>query len=334
MDDFVISNLHESRNEWCGRLVTLLTPLVTEGIQSIFNEAWKMCEESNETSKYLMTFQNLLARIPKWNSVILEEECKRIIEKSGCNYLEDLISCVHIIQLKVLTCIRVGNKQKKIDISIPKLDNFIHRVYIHVARKVYSNVYLFERGISDLTIQKNKRELEIMTQESILVSIRESIPTESIIRAYLDESMEDEEEVIIEPVPETEEEKKEEEKAKEEEEEKKEPEPIEPEELPPSLSIENMDEEKPVTRLSFNDIDEASDGTSIDAPKTIDRLEEISEQRNAERKAEEDEDDDDGPEGSVKIHMDEDVKLDDIFDLDKPSGGSGDLLVLDDVEDL
>lgn len=334
MDDFVISNLHESRNEWCGRLVTLLTPLVTEGIQSIFNEAWKMCEESNETSKYLMTFQNLLARIPKWNSVILEEECKRIIEKSGCNYLEDLISCVHIIQLKVLTCIRVGNKQKKIDISIPKLDHFIHRVYIHVARKVYSNVYLFERGISDLTIQKHKRELEIMTQECILVSIRESIPTESIIRAYLDESMEDEEEVIIEPVPETEEEKKEAEKETKEEDEKKEPEPIEPEELPASLSVENMDEEKPVTRLSFNDIDEASDGTSIDAPKTIERLEEISEQRNAERKAEEEDDEDDGPEGNVKIHMDEDVKLDDIFDLDKPSGGSGDVLVLDDVEDL
>ena len=159
MDDFVISNLHESRNEWCGRLVTLLTPVVMEGIRSIYNEAWKMCEESNEKSKYLMTFQNLLARIPKWNSVILEEECKRIVEKSGCNYLEDLISCVHIIQLKVLTCIRVGKKQKKIDISIPKLDHFIHRVYIHVARKVYSNIYLFERGISDLSMQKYKREL-------------------------------------------------------------------------------------------------------------------------------------------------------------------------------
>lgn len=225
MDDFVISNLHESRNEWCGRLVTLLTPLVTEGIRSIYNEAWKMCEESNEKEKYLMTFQNLLARIPKWNSVILEEECKRIIEKSGCNYLEDLISCVHIVQLKVLTCIRVGNKQKKIDIAIPKLDHFIHRVYIHVARKVYSNVYLFERGLSDLTVQKYKRELEVITQECILTAIRESIPTEAIIRAYLDESMEDEEEVIIEPVPE-EETKEEEKKEEEKDEEKKEPEPL------------------------------------------------------------------------------------------------------------
>ena len=320
MDDFVISNLHESRNEWCGRLVTLLTPLVTEGIRSIYNEAWKMCEESNEKAKYLMTFQNLLARIPKWNSVILEEECKRIIEKSGCNYLEDLISCVHIVQLKVLTCIRVGNKQKKIDIAIPKLDHFIHRVYIHVARKVYSNVYLFERGLSDLTVQKYKRELEVITQECILTAIRESIPTEAIIRAYLDESMEDEEEVIIEPVPE-EETKEEEKKEEEKDEEKKEPEPLPEEELPATLSVENIDEEKAVTRLTFNDTDKASDGTEIVAPKNIERLEEISDERYAARKAEEDEydDDDDEPNGSVKIHMDEDIKLNDVFDLDKPA---------------
>ena len=155
MDDFVIANLHEARNEWCSRLVSLFTPLVLEGLRSIFEEAWKMCVDTDEMNKYLMTFQNLLSRIPKWNTVIVEEERKRIIERSGCNYLEDLITCVHIIQLKVLTCIRVGNKQKKIDISIPKLDPFIHKVYIHTARKIYSNVYLFEKNISPLQTQKN-----------------------------------------------------------------------------------------------------------------------------------------------------------------------------------
>ena len=34
--------------------------------------------------------------------------------------LEDLVTCVHIIQLKILTAMRVGQKQKKIDINIPK----------------------------------------------------------------------------------------------------------------------------------------------------------------------------------------------------------------------
>ena len=338
MDDFVISNLHESRNEWCSRLVSILTPMVMEGIKSIYQEAWSMCENSNERSKYLMTFQNLLSRIPKWNSSLIEDERKRIIDKSGCTYLEDLITCVHVIQLKVLTCIRVGNKQKKIDISIPKLDHFLHRVYILTARKVYSNVYLFERGISDLAMQKNNREFEIITQEAILTSIRESIPTEAIIRAYMDESMEDEEEVIIEPVPEEEEEKTESKENNKDDE--KEPEKIElqpEEELPPTLTVEDIDDSKPTTRLTFNDTDQLSDGTQVDAPKTIERLEEIGSQRAEERRISEEEDyDDDEDSGRLKIHMDEDVVLDDIFDLDKPMGSKAieDEPIVLDVEQL
>ena len=41
MDDFVLANLYESRNEWCSRLVSIFTPLINEGIKSIFNEAYK-----------------------------------------------------------------------------------------------------------------------------------------------------------------------------------------------------------------------------------------------------------------------------------------------------
>ena len=344
MDDFIVSNLHESKNEWCGRLVSVLTPLVIEGFHSIFNESWKLCLDSNETNKYLMTFQNLLSRIPQWNSVIVEEERKRIIERSGCNYLEDLITCVHIIQLKVLTCIRVGNKQKKIDISIPKLDHFLHRVYIHSARKLYRNVYLFEKKISDLQVQKNGRELEIMIQESILTTIRESIPTEAIIRAYLDESMEEEEQVIIEAL----EEKVDESKEKDEEEKEKEKgeaksgEKVEDEkkkeveELPATVpSIQNLDDTPVVTRLTFNDVDALSDGTLKTAPKDVDTLEKISTERNAQRKLEEGEDDDEEPQEKIKIHMDEPVSLslDDVFDLDKDLANT-ELSINDIVEDL
>ena len=114
MDDFNVSALHESKNEWGSRLVTILTPLIIDGYKSILNESITLCKTNNENDKYLMTFQNLISRIPKWNSQIIETERKRICEKSGCNYLEDLVTCVHIIQLKILTAMRVGQKQKKI----------------------------------------------------------------------------------------------------------------------------------------------------------------------------------------------------------------------------
>jgi hypothetical protein len=114
MDDFNVSSLHESKNEWGSRLLTILTPHIIDGLKSIFEEAVKLCRDNGEMDKYLMTFQNFITRIPKWNTNIILMEKNRIVEKSGCGYLEDLITCVHIIQLKLLSAIRVGQKQKKI----------------------------------------------------------------------------------------------------------------------------------------------------------------------------------------------------------------------------
>lgn len=331
MDDFVISNLHESRNEWCSRLVSILTPLISEGIRSIFNESWKLCSANDELNKYLMTFQNLLSRIPKWNNNIIEEEKNRIIERSNCNYLEDLISCVHIIQLKVLTCIRVGNKQKKIDISTPKLNDFIHKVYINTARKLYSNIYLFEKNISALSVQKNNRELELIIQDSILVSIRDSIPTESIIRAYMDESVEEEEEVIIEDIINDEEPTNEENLTKETEKDDVNNEEIIPEIVP---SISDINDDKVVTSLSFNDIDsiidENNEVNNINAPKTIERLEEISTANALQRLNDDDYEEDD----KIKIHTD-DVNLTD-FDIlnNNQEPYTDDDIILNDIEVL
>jgi hypothetical protein len=230
--------------------------------------------------KYLMTFQNLISRIPKWNAQIIETERKRICDKSGCSYLEDLVSCVHIIQLKILTAMRVGQKQKKIDINIPKLDEFIHKTYINVARKVYKNVYLFEVNIQPLQVQKNYRELEIIVQECILNTLRESIPVEAILKAYMDETVEEDvreeinEQIIEEPIKQ-------------------------------QVAVSNANngstngggEIQPSnSRLSFNNIDyvKTEDGTvsNINAPKTIERLEEISDLRYQQRKMEDEDDDD------------------------------------------
>ncbi len=344
MDDFVISNLNESRNEWCSRLVSIFTPLVVEGLKSIFNESWKICADNDEINKYLMTFQNLLSRVPKWNNSIIDEEKDRIIERSGCDYLEDLITCVHIIQLKILTCIRVGNKQKKIDISVPNLNDFIHKVYIHTARKVYSNVYLFERNITPLQTQMNNRELEKIIQECIMLAIREGIPTESIIKAYMDEGIEHEEQVFIEDI-ETErdedtkdddkedEANKESEKANEEVIEEKEEEEKIPEIVP---AIKDIDTEEVTTKLTFNDMDSVLENddkvSEIDAPKTIERLEDISVTRNLQRKLEEETSEDDDEKITIST---EPVKLNDYDTLDEQVAKiSSDDIVLNDFDEL
>ncbi len=211
MDDFSLSNLYESRNEWSARLISILTPLVMSGFNSIFEESWKLCKDNDEKEKYLMTFQNLLSRVPKWNEAILEKEYNRIIEQSNCSYLSDLLSCVHVIQLKILTCVRAGKEQKKIDIDIPKFTTFLHHVYINSARKIYTNIYLYEQNVTPLQRQKYNREIEIIVQESIINTVRQNMPIEELLKAYIDEHIEEDvEEEISEKKYEIEESKPEE----------------------------------------------------------------------------------------------------------------------------
>ena len=320
MDDFNVSSLHESKNEWGARLLTIMTPLIIEGFKSIFDESYKLCKENGETDKYLMTFQNFIARIPKWNPSIIENERKRIIERSNCSYLEELVTCIHIIQLKLLTAMRVGQKQKKIDINIPKLDDFIHKTYVNVARKVYKNVYLFELNSSALQVQKHNRELEIIVQECILNAVRESIPVESILRAYMDETVEEDvveeikEEILEKPV-------KVESKANFEGNEER------------KVMREEREKEENVS-LKFNDVDKVMGKNGkeeeINAPKTIERLEEISVLRNMQRKMEEEEENE-----KLKI-SNEDVSLGslDIHVIDPPEVKLDADLLLEDIEVL
>lgn len=340
MDDFNVSSLHESKNEWGSRLLTIITPHIIEGLRSIFDEAFKLCKENDEVDKYLMTFQNFITRIPKWNPNIIETERKRIIEKSNCGYLEDLITCVHIIQLKILTAMRAGQKQKKIDVTIPKLDDFIHKVYINVARKVYKNVYLFEINIPPLQIQKHNRELEIIVQECILTAVRESIPIETILRAYMDETVEED---VIEEIKEQEIEDPEKKKIAEQKALAAAAPPQIISEVPsasvvvpeiPDLVADNS------TKLSFNDIDLARDINNVEekisAPKDEERLEQISDIRHAQRKAEEaNDDDDDEPLPRLQI-FDQNVSLDnlDVHIIGDPEIELIPDLLIDDIEVL
>ena len=190
MDDSTSNILQESKNEWSILLMNYVTPHIMDGFRSIFNESVQLCDTNEEPEKYLMTFQNLLTRIPKWNQQTIDLEKERIVKMCNCAYLEDLVVCVHIIQMKILSCVRVGSETKKLNIDIPDFGLFVHQVYTNVARKLYSSIYLFELEVSGLEKQKRTREFELLVQVCIMNTIRDRIPIEALLRQYIDESTE------------------------------------------------------------------------------------------------------------------------------------------------
>jgi hypothetical protein len=196
---------------------------------------------------------------------------------------------------------RAGSKQKKIDIAIPKLSDFIHKVYINSARKVYSNVFLFEKSKQHLQVQKHNRQLELIVKECILNTVRESIPIEHLLKVYMeDEFIEEDTEVV-----DTEEIISQDPVIEEDEEE------VQQEQEAAAVIAEAEDNVTKRQTITFDDIDRVrvlgSDSEQhaeefVNAPKTLERLEEISIRNFAKRKEEEDGyDDDDETDDTLRI---------------------------------
>ena len=64
-------------------------------------------------------------------------------------------------------------------------------------RRIYSNVYLFDTALTPIQTQKSMRECDLMCRECILDVVRDSMPVSTILRSYIDNTVEED---IIEEV--------------------------------------------------------------------------------------------------------------------------------------
>ena len=83
-----ISLLVDAKKEYTQELISILTPHIYDGIESIYNDS-----KTNSQHQYkLKVFQLLLKEIPKWNQDIIDNETERILKMTNCDYIDKLIS--------------------------------------------------------------------------------------------------------------------------------------------------------------------------------------------------------------------------------------------------
>ena len=180
----------DAKSEYTRQLCQILGPC----IQIFFLDLIKVAKEKDQDPKRLLwNFQSLLQEIPDWNQDKVVRETDTITKNSNCDYLEDLLTAVFIAHTKVLSAIRITTKQKKLQITIPKLDHFLHRTLRETGRLLWGNAFLFAEQGPSIERQKNMRQIETLIQEGIQQSIRSLLPVKSILREYLNDEGEDEE---------------------------------------------------------------------------------------------------------------------------------------------
>jgi hypothetical protein len=179
-----ISVYAEAKGEYTNQLcVFLINPL-----QRFFLGLLETARvEEQDKKKVLKKYQDLLSQIPDWNIDKVARETTAIQEDSKCDYLEELLTAVFIAHTKVLSAIRLSSKNKSIQITVPKLEHFLHRTLSESARRIWSNVYLLADNIPTLDKQRNLRQIEILLGESIQQAVRGLLPVKNLLRDYLSE---------------------------------------------------------------------------------------------------------------------------------------------------
>jgi len=190
----------EAKSEYTKQLVFNLQPVLLRFFLDRFTEVKALPSVTTRAKSALSEFQDSLSQIPEWNLDKVHSESERLLHAIQCDYIEDLITAVFIAHTKILSAIRLHSKpRRKINITVPKPDHFIHRTMSECSRLLWSNVYLFSDTVPSIDRQKNMNDVNHFIEEGILQAIRNLLPVKSILR---DSLQEDEDDIVHVSMPE------------------------------------------------------------------------------------------------------------------------------------
>ena len=166
-----VNVLVAAKEEYTKQLVYILSPEIYTVILNVYSDSQLL---KKKRSISLKNFQIQLKKIPLWNTIIVEKNTNNI--KSKIPYLLDLITAIFVSHVKILACVRLKSDSKSIQVKVPDLDNFLHKIIITNAEKIYYNPEI---------ILKKKEIVVALISETIEETIRNQIPIDKILTEYL-----------------------------------------------------------------------------------------------------------------------------------------------------
>lgn len=171
--------MHAARDEYERQLGYILAPLLYQGVQSIYEED---AVQNSTRENVLRVFQELLLEIPEWNESMIQTECKRISDT--CDWIYELITAVFVINVKILTSVKLIENERQFNLKMPTLEAFIHAVYIEIARAFFHNTHLMYYENSHQKHKQRSKAIKLI-RECISDTVRSKLPIRSILQEYM-----------------------------------------------------------------------------------------------------------------------------------------------------
>jgi hypothetical protein len=187
-------NIVEIKNEYTNCLVKNISPLLYEGIQSMYEDAKKFKNDTlgkDTNASVSDLFKHVLKETPKMTSNLLEMETNRIKTNCRCGeWFDDLIKAVVKSNIMLLTNTTSGRKgfDDEYHESVATQD-FIHKCYIECSNELYNYPELFSDNLESSVETQNKIKAMSIIEDSVREAIRKLLPMKMILKEYLENNV-------------------------------------------------------------------------------------------------------------------------------------------------
>jgi len=165
--------LVEARREYLQSLYECMVPEMISAFYKLYLESEKMLK--NQTNR-LIQYQKFLQEIKHWNNSIVKEHTDAF--KHECPWFDDLVVAVIVSSVKIMSSVRINKTSNKLNLSIPKTEDFVHECYKKAAEDIYNKPYI----MADLMTDDEREEaLWDRISECIEKVIKSYVPLQQIL---------------------------------------------------------------------------------------------------------------------------------------------------------
>lgn len=162
------------------QLISVVSPYIYQNMNNLFVAIEKHTELTKDKGS-IELFQEELKRFVNWSSERVAQETKRLVEQTRCSYLDKLLMRILSDEARILAF------GKSIALDYPSLNDYTHRVYIELAKLLYSNPHLFyNKGLSSFHAHKNYTCVMTLIDKAMNSALRYFLPLEDILDYTLD----------------------------------------------------------------------------------------------------------------------------------------------------
>ncbi len=191
MEKFDAACLTDAKKEYTQRLVRKIKTPFSEKIFSILKEVKDECSENHEDENILFYFQNKLQKVPEWEDVKISQFTNFVIAQTKCDYIEELLQAVFIVHTKVLAVIQPSSSNKKSEIKLPSIEDFIFQAFINTAKEMWKFAYIFKKTNNSCEYQQNATLCEDKIAKVIVETIEDMLPVRDLLVEHVKEYIDD-----------------------------------------------------------------------------------------------------------------------------------------------